>query len=233
MSTIAFYQAVKMLNDKCIDDWQTAFSLMNENERNFVRSAMNGSAEFSKDTFTITITKKEDYFSYQNQIWKISERYPDLLVSNKGNVFEILKIDCETKSNVTIKVKCVDASLTNKGYLLIYRNATVIKLHVLVYDTFKERDNEKIFFRDGNTMNCRLSNLYTTRDKPKERKKRDFPIEKNKLYPFKDEILEMKFGQMMSYESISKKYGVTAPTVSRFIKMLKEKDSNDVAYTSA
>lgn len=220
MATNDFYSAIKMLNDKCADDWQVAFDLLSKKEQSFVKKAMNGSSNFSKETIIFTLTKEDDYLKYDKQIWKWSKKYPELLISNRGNVLSVIKILKESDLKLVVEAKILVASMRKHGRMVITHEKNPVMLHILVYEAFKERDTEKVYFKDGDATNCKLNNLFTSRDKT--HKKRRISIEEHQLFPYKDEIFKMRYGQETPYEKIGKIYKVSGPTIKRFIQRIKE-----------
>lgn len=221
MATDDFYSAVKMLNDKCFKDWSIAFDLLSEKDKLFVKKAMNGSRH-SEETMVADFEKAKDCLQYDKQNWKFSKKYPNLLVSDEGNVLLVRKIVRESRKDVSLVVKKIKASLRKNNRMTFTVNQEPIMLHILVYEVFKGRKNERVYFKDGDVSKCRLSNLYTSKENFPDIKKIRYPIQEHKLFPYKDDIFEMRYRQEMTYEKIADKYAVSGPTIKRFIQRIKE-----------
>ena len=220
MPTDNYYTAVKLLNNQCTDNWQVAFDSLSEKEQAFVKKAFNGSGR-QKDTIIVTFQKEKGYLEYDEQRWKFSKKYSELLVSDKGNVFVAYKIYKENAQTIEIVVKKMKASLRVNNRMTLPFGKDSILLHNLVFDTFKKRKgNEWVYFKDEDPTNCALSNLYSSKDK--SQKKKRIPIQEHQLFPYKDEIFKMRYKQEKSYTKIGKEYAVSATTIKRFIEEVEE-----------
>lgn len=221
VATDNYYTAIKLLNDKCVDNWTIAFDLLNEKEQLFVKKAMNG-GKHSGETMVADFEKAKDCLQYNKQNWKFSKKYPNLLVSDEGNVFLVRKIVKESRKSASLVVKKITASLRKNNRMTFGIKQEPIMLHILVYEVFKGRKNERVYFKDGNVSNCRLSNLYTSKENFRDIEKARYPIQEHKLFPHKDDIFEMRYRQEMTYEKIAEEYAVSGPTIKRFIQRVKE-----------
>lgn len=163
MPTSEYYQAIKLLNDKCEKNWGIAIDICTESERNFIREAV-GASEYAQDGFKeITLRKCDDGFLRRHHhIYKFHPDYPNVLVSSKGTVFKIRDKVYENDSEIIYTVNRTRRSTYNhSGNPTVSILGMPVLVKNIVYDTFVggRKKREIIININGDKRDNRLSNL--------------------------------------------------------------------------
>ncbi|CAI3331998.1 HNH endonuclease [Enterococcus cecorum] len=212
MPTAEYYQAIKLLNDKCEDNWVNAMDLCTESERNFIREAF-GASEYIQDGLKeITLRKCEDgLLRRHHHIYKRHPEYSNILVSNNGRIFRIIEKVSESQFEVTYTTKRYSRiSYNHIGNSIISILGVPVLIKQLVYDTFigDRKKNETIININGDKRDNRLSNL-----------KIETPLDRlmsHELYPYLNEIVEMQ-KRNVKLEFIAGKFEVTRNALVWFL----------------
>lgn len=212
MPTAEYYQAIKLLNSKCEDNWGIAIDLCTESERNFIREAV-GASEYAQDGLKeITLRKCEDgLLRRHHHIYKRHPEYSNILVSNNGRIFRIIEKVSESQFEVTYTTKRYSRiSYNHIGNPIISILGVPVLIKQLVYDTFigDRKKNETIININGDKRDNRLSNL-----------KIETPLDRlmsHELYPYLNEIVEMQ-KRNVKLEFIAGKFRVTRNTLVWFL----------------
>ena len=212
MPTAEYYQAIKLLNDKCEDNWVIAMDMCNEEEKTFIREAL-GASEYVQDGLKeITLMKRNDgMLQRYRHLYKHHPEYPNILVSNNGRIFQIKTKVSESDYEVTYiaaKRNCISYNESGNGRIAILGVPVLIKS--LVYDTFvgDRKKKEIIININGDKRDNRLSNLKI--ETPLDR------LMKSNLYPHLDEIVEMQ-KRNVALKFIAGKFEVTRSALGWFL----------------
>lgn len=212
MPSAEYYQAIKLLNDKCEDNWVTAMDMCSENEKSFIREAV-GAFNYVQDGLKeITLRKCDDgLLRRHHHIYKHHPEYSNILVSNNGRIFQIKTKVSESDSEVTYivaKRNCISYNESGNGRIAILGVPVLIKS--LVYDTFvgDRKKNEVIININGDKRDNRLKNLKI--ETPMDR------LMRNDLYQHLDEIVEMQ-KRNVKLEFIARKFEVTRSALVWFL----------------
>lgn len=212
MPTAEYYQAIKLLNDKCEDNWVIAMDMCNEEEKTFIREAL-GASEYVQDGLKeITLRKCDDgLLRRHHHIYKFHPDYPNVLVSSKGTVFKIRDKVYEDILEVTYTVDRTRRSTYNRvGNPTVSISGMPVLVKNIVYDTFvgDRKKKEIIININGNKRDNRLSNL-----------KIETPLDRlmsHDLYPHLDEIMEMQ-KRNVALKFIAGKFEVTRSALGWFL----------------
>lgn len=188
MPTAEYYQAIKLLNDKCEDNWIIAMDMCSEEERTFIRKVMSGKNTVPLDKKEITLRKLKNgklmrhYYEYRRH-----PEYPNILVNSNGRIFKIHELVSEDDSKVTYivnKRNRISYNESGNGRIAIFSAPVLIKN--LVYDTFigGRKKGEEIMNINGNKRDNRVDNLRLLT--PLDR------LMRHNLYPHLNEIVEMQ-----------------------------------------
>ena len=212
MPTAEYYQAVKLLNDKCEKNWVTAMEMCSENEKSFIREAVGALGCVQDGLKEITLRKCDDGLLRRHKhIYKRHPEYSNILVSNNGRIFQIKTKISENDFEVTyivVKRNCISYNENGNGRIAIFSAPVLIKN--LVYDTFigDRKKKEKIININGDKRDNRLSNL--KKETPMDR------LMRNDLYSHLNEIVEMQ-KRNVKLEFIARKFEVTRSALGWFL----------------
>lgn len=231
MPTAEYYQAIKLLNDKCDKDWKIAITMLTAEELLFVRRAMGGKQNLINEFSDIVFTKVKNGFKYDGKIWKYANRFNDIIVSEKGDILQVIRVVEDEPKYLRLIVKFKNLIFDKNGCLQFCHNQSHYKLHTTVYEAFKGPAEGRIWFKNNDMMDCRLTNLTKYKDlsaqeKPKKKPTHigPVPVEQHRLYKHKDEILQMRNEQELPFSVIGRRYRVSGPTIKNFIIKLEQED---------
>lgn len=212
MPTAEYYQVIKLLNDKCEDNWVIAMDMCSEEEKKFIIESIGGD-KYVQDGFKeITLRKCDDGLLRRHKhIYKHHPKHSNILVSNNGRIFRIEEKVSESQFEVTYTTKRYSRiSCNHSGNPTISFLGAPFLIKNLVYDTFvgDKKKNEIIININGDKRDNRLSNLKI--ETPLDR------LMKNKLYPHLNEIVEMQ-KRNVKLEFIAGKFKVTRNTLVWFL----------------
>jgi len=212
MPTAEYYQAIKLLNSKCEDNWITAMDMCSENEKTFIREAVGALGCAQDGLKEITLRKCEDgLLRRHHHIYKFHPDYPNVLVSSKGTVFKVRDKVYENDSEIIYTVNRTRRSTYNRvGNLTVSILGMPVLVKNVVYDTFvgDRKKKEIIININGDKRDNRLSNL-----------KIETPLDRlmsHDLYPHLNEIVEMQ-KRNVKLELISRKFEVTRSKLVWFL----------------
>lgn len=212
MPTAEYYQAIKILNSKCEDNWVIAMEMCSEEEKKFITESIGGEKFVQDGLKEITLRKCDDgLLRRHHYIYKQHPEYSNILVSNNGRIFQIKTKVSESNSEVTYivtKRNRISYNKSGNGQITVLSAPVLIKN--LVYDTFigDRKKKKKIIHINGDKRDNRLSNLKI--ETPMDR------LMKSNLYSHLNEIVEMQ-KRNVKLEFIAKKFGVTRRTLSWFL----------------
>lgn len=212
MPTAEYYQAIKILNSKCENNWVTAMEMCSEEEKKFITESIGGEKYVQDGLKEITLRKCDDgLLRRHHHIYKFHPDYPNVLVSSKGTVFKIRDKVYEDNSKIIYTVNRTRRSTCNRvGNLTVSILGMPVLVKNVVYDTFigDRKKKEIIININGDKRDNRLSNL-----------KIETPLDRlmsHDLYPHLNEIAEMQ-KQNVKLEFISRKFGVTRSKLVWFL----------------
>ena len=212
MPSAEYYQAIKLLNDKCEDNWVTAMDMCSEEEKKFINKSIGGDKFVQDGLKEITLKKRSDGLLIRHKhIYKQHPEYTNILVSNNGRIFQIKIKVSEDDSEVTYMVakrNCISYNESGNGRIAILGAPVLIKN--LVYDTFigDRKKKEKILHINGDKRDNRLKNLKI--ETPLDR------LMRNDLYQHLDKIVEIQ-KRNVKLEFIARKFGVTRSVLGWFL----------------
>ena len=195
MPTVEYYQAIKLLNDKCDKDWKIAVTMLTDEELYFVRRAMGGNYNLGNEFTSIHFMKYRDGFKFEGKFWKYAYRFNDIIVSEQADIIQVIRVVEENSKSLKAIVKHKNLLFDKNSCLQFCHNQSHYKLHTTVYEAFKGPAEGRIWFKNSDLMDCRLANLIKYKERPKPKKPTHtgpMPVEQHKLYKHKDEILQMR-----------------------------------------
>lgn len=227
MPTAEYYQAIKLLNDKCEDNWGIAVTMLTNEELYFVRRAMGGNYNLGNEFTSIHFMKYRDGFKFEGKFWKYAYRFNDIIVSEQADIIQVIRVVEENSKSLKAIAKHKNLLFDKNGCLSYSHNSCNYKLHITIYEAFKGPTKERIGFKNSDLMDCRLANLIKYKDRPKSKKPTHtgpVPVEQHKLYKHRDEILQMRNEQELPFSVIGRRYRVSGPTIKNFIIKLEQED---------
>lgn len=225
MPSVEYYQAIKLLNDKCDKDWKIAVTMLTDEELYFVRRAMGGNYNLGNEFTSIHFMKFRDGFKYEGKFWKYAYRFNDIIVSEQADIIQVIRVVEENSKSLIVIAKHKNLLFDKNSCLQFCHNQSHYKLHTTVYEAFKGPTEGRIWFKNSDLMDCGLANLikYKERPKPKEPTHTGpMPVEQHKLYKYKDEILQMRNEQELPFSVIGRRYHVSGPTIKNFLVKLQQ-----------
>lgn len=225
MPSVEYYQAIKLLNDKCDKDWKIAVTMLTDEELYFVRRAMGGNYNLGNEFTSIHFMKYRDGFKFEGKFWKYAYRFNDIIVSEQADIIQVIRVVEENSKSLIVIAKHKNLLFDKNSCLQFCHNQSHYKLHTTVYEAFKGPAEGRIGFKNSDLMDCKLANLIKYKERPKPKKPTHtgpMPVEQHKLYKHKDEILQMRNEQELPFSVIGRRYHVSGPTIKNFLVKLQQ-----------
>lgn len=225
MPSVEYFQAIKLLNDKCDKDWKIAVTMLTDEELYFVRRAMGGNYNLGNEFTSIHFMKYRDGFKFEGKFWKYAYRFNDIIVSEQADIIQVIRVVEENSKSLIVIAKHKNLLFDKNSCLSYSHNSCNYKLHITIYEAFKGPTKERIGFKNSDLMDCRLANLIKYKERPKPKKPTHtgpMPVEQHKLYKHKDEILQMRNEQELPFSVIGRRYHVSGPTIKNFLMKLQQ-----------